>query len=214
MRLGASVQRPPLPPRPLAFAPFSRSLGRDRGALHKWLEYLDQLGQSQRHLRSDLVRQRPQFAVLVEVAPRGGPSFQLDVGPQNVLDLEDMAIEVGQVRIRADRTILEMEPDAEDVLLGVAPDLVMHTRVAVIDLEQQRVRPVPKVAVRLGNVHPQPGHHLGEEVMTSHGPPLRYAPHRLEDVPGGDLFCGLHLAHTPIEPSPAGRPDLPHGPHA
>ena len=101
---------------------------------------------------------------LEEVAPGSGPSLQLDLGSQKMLDLDDPGIEICQVRGSARLAVLEMKTDLEPPSHAVSPDLVVDAVVSVIELEQHGVGAVPKPRKLSGQILPRIGHDRREEI--------------------------------------------------
>jgi len=101
---------------------------------------------------------------LEEMAPGRSPSFQLDLWPEKMLDLDDPGVEVGQVRGSARLAVLEMQTDLKPPSHAVGPDLVVNPVMAVVELEQHRVGAVPKSRELGRHLLPSIGHHGVEEI--------------------------------------------------
>jgi hypothetical protein len=115
------------------------------------------------HLREAPVESAERLG-LEEMTPRGRPPLQLDLRPEEMLDLDDPLIEKREVGHRAGRSVLEVKSDLEAPSRTISPHLKVNPIVAVVELEQHRVHPVPELRQLRWQVRPRIGHDHREEI--------------------------------------------------
>lgn len=101
---------------------------------------------------------------LVEMTPRNGPSFQFDLWSQEMFDLDDPRIEIGEVRGRTGLAILKMETNLETASQSVGPNLVVDAVVAIVELEKHRVGVMTKSRELNWHVRPHVSNDCGEKL--------------------------------------------------
>src|SRR6185437_13671054 len=84
------------------------------------------------------------------MAPGIGPAFEFNGRSEFVLDLEDTGVEEAKQPLGALRPILEVQADLDMPVSTVGPNLVMHTRMAVAELEVFGAGANLEVAQRVG----------------------------------------------------------------
>ena len=131
------------------------------------LQYGDLGREATRHdLGGAAVKPGQRFG-LEEVPPRSSPSLQLDLWTQEMLDLNDPRVEIGEVGGGARLTIFEVETDLEPTSQSIGPDLVVNAVVAIVEFEEHRVCAMAKVSELSWEIRSRVRYDRGEEIAPS-----------------------------------------------
>ena len=117
----------------------------DRRLLDHWLQDRDLGRETTGHGLREASVEPAELLGLEEVTPRGGPTLQLDLRSQEMLDLDDALIEKREVGHSAGRSILEMESDLDAPAGAIGPHFIVNPIVAIVELEQHRIHAMSKL---------------------------------------------------------------------
>src|SRR5215211_3874279 len=136
---------------------------RDRCFLDHWLQDRDLSRETAGHRLRELPVKPAKPLGLEQMTPRDGPSFQLDLRSQEMLDFDDSLIKKREVRHRAGRSVLEVQSDLDPSSRAIGPDLVVNSVITIVELEQHRVRAMSEPRQFRRQVRPRISHDRRQE---------------------------------------------------